>query len=206
MAVTSIGLSLTLDLVFCEFPSRIHPVALFGRLVSVFDRSWSQPRPVGTVVAFVRPFGAAALVGAITAFSVRYQPILGTVVAALALFTTTSLRMLLSVATDVITQTESDPDRARESVRALVGRDASELSPGELRSAAVRSSGVRRPSVLPPERASVRRSERAFARSMPNEMSSGPSRTQNTASLLTSVRQYSRRERTETVRGKHNDC
>lgn len=29
MAVALIGLSLSLDLFFCEFPGRIHPVALF---------------------------------------------------------------------------------------------------------------------------------------------------------------------------------
>jgi adenosylcobinamide-phosphate synthase len=39
----------------------------------------------------------------------------------------------------VVERTESDPDRARESVGALVGRDTTDLSPGELRSAAVES-------------------------------------------------------------------
>ena len=139
MAVASMGLSLTLDLLFEEFPGRVHPVALFGRLVGRFDRPWSTPRLVGTVVALVLPVGTAALAGGITGLSVQYHPFLGTVVAALALFTTTSLRMLLSVATDVVERTESDLDRARESVGALVGRDATDLSPGELRSAAVES-------------------------------------------------------------------
>jgi adenosylcobinamide-phosphate synthase len=139
MAVASMGLSLILDLLFEEFPARIHPVALFGWLVGRFDRPWSTPQLMGTVVAIVLPLGAAALAGGVTVLSVQYHPILGTVVAALALFTTTSLRMLLSVATDVVERTESDPDRARESVGALVGRDATDLSAGELRSAAVES-------------------------------------------------------------------
>ncbi len=139
MAVASMGLALTLDRLFEEFPARVHPVALFGRLVGWLDRPWSTPRPVGTVVALVFPLEVAVLAGGITVLSVRYHPILGTVVAALALFTTTSLRMLLSVATDVVERTETDPDRARESVRALVGRDTETLSPGELRSAAVES-------------------------------------------------------------------
>jgi adenosylcobinamide-phosphate synthase len=91
------------------------------------------------LVALVLPVGTAALAGGVTALSVRYHPLLGTVVAALALFTTTSLRMLLSVATEVIGRTESDPERACESVRALVGRDTKTLSPGELRSAAIES-------------------------------------------------------------------
>jgi adenosylcobinamide-phosphate synthase len=139
MAVTSIGLSLLLDLLFGEFPGRVHPVALFGRLVGWVDRPWSTPRLVGTVVAVVLPVGAAALAGGITGLSVQYHPLVGVVVAALFLFTTTSLRMLLSVALEVAGQTRSDPDRARESVGALVGRDVRDLSPGELRSAAVES-------------------------------------------------------------------
>jgi adenosylcobinamide-phosphate synthase len=139
MAATSIGLSLTVDLLFSEFPGRIHPVSLFGRLVGRIDRPWSHPRLIGMAVALVFPLGAAAFVGGLTALSVQYHPIFGTIVATFALFTTTSFRMLLSVAMDVVDQTENDPDRARESVRALVGRDATELSPGELRSAAVES-------------------------------------------------------------------
>jgi adenosylcobinamide-phosphate synthase len=139
MAVASMGLALTFDLLFEEFPARVHPVTLFGRLVGWIDRPWSAPRLVSTVVALVLPLGAAALAGGVTGLSIQYHPLLGTVVAALVLFTTTSLKMLLSVATDVIERTDSDPESARESVRALVGRDTKTLSPGELRSAAVES-------------------------------------------------------------------
>jgi adenosylcobinamide-phosphate synthase len=139
MAVASIGLCLTLDVVFAEFPGRVHPVALFGRLVGRFDRPWSHPRLVGALAALVLPLGVAGLAGGITLGLVSWHPVYGTIFAALALFTTTSLRMLLSVATSVVEQTERDPDRARESVRALVGRDTTDLSPGELRSAAVES-------------------------------------------------------------------
>nr|WP_049999347.1 adenosylcobinamide-phosphate synthase CbiB [Halococcus sediminicola] len=139
MAVASIGLSLTFDLLFKEFPARVHPVAMFGRLVGWLDCPWSAPRLVGMLVALVLPVGTAALAGSVTALSVRYHPLLGMVVAAVALFTTTSLRMLLSIATDVVMQTEINPERARESVRALVGRDAKNLSSGELRSAAIES-------------------------------------------------------------------
>jgi adenosylcobinamide-phosphate synthase len=139
MATVSVGASLILDLLFCEFPGRIHPVSLFGRLVGWLDRPWSHPRLTGMLIALSLPLGAAVLIGAITSLSVQLHPVLGTAVAALALFTTTSLRMLLSVATDVVTWTENDPDRARESVRGLVGRDTTNLSPGEIRSAAVES-------------------------------------------------------------------
>jgi adenosylcobinamide-phosphate synthase len=148
MATASVGLALALDLLFEEFPSRVHPVALFGRAVGRVERAWTdwadrtdRPRPklAGTVVALVLPLAAAALGWIVTAVATAYRPILGTVVAALALFSATSLRMLLSAAADVVERTETDPDGARRAVRALVGRDATALSPGELRSAAVES-------------------------------------------------------------------
>ena len=63
MAVASMGLDLTFDLLFEEVPACIHPVVLFGRLVGWFDRSWSTPRLVGTVVALGFPLGVAALAG-----------------------------------------------------------------------------------------------------------------------------------------------
>jgi adenosylcobinamide-phosphate synthase len=47
--------------------------------------------------------------------------------------------MLLDVTGEVVAESEADPDAARESVRALVGRDPAGLSPADLRSAAVES-------------------------------------------------------------------
>jgi adenosylcobinamide-phosphate synthase len=147
-AAAAVGLALTLDLCFEEFPGRVHPVAVFGRAVGAVDRPWSTPGVVGAIVASTLPVGAALLGGALTALATRYGPAFGAAVAALALFSTTSLRMLLSAAADVIDRTDSesttdrtgdDLDGARDAVKALVGRDASTLSAGELRSAAVES-------------------------------------------------------------------
>ncbi|WP_327052058.1 adenosylcobinamide-phosphate synthase CbiB [Halomicrococcus gelatinilyticus] len=138
-ATAAVGLALLLDAVFEEFPGRVHPVALFGRVVGRFDRSWAHPKPVGALAALVLPLGAAALAGVLTDLAGSYGAALGTGVAAVALFSATSLRMLVSEAASVVDRTESDVEAARGAVRALVGRDATDLSPGELRSAAVES-------------------------------------------------------------------
>jgi adenosylcobinamide-phosphate synthase len=138
-AAAAVGGALVLDLACEEFPGRVHPVALFGRVVGRFDRSWSRPRAVGVGVALALPLAAAALAAALTALSLRTHAVLGGVVAALALFSTTSLRMLHVAARDVVDRSDEDADAARRAVRALVGRDAAALSPGELRSAAVES-------------------------------------------------------------------
>lgn len=53
MAAVSVGLSLVLDVLFEEFPGRIHPVSVFGRIVEPFDGSWAIPVMVGTLLAAV---------------------------------------------------------------------------------------------------------------------------------------------------------
>ena len=68
-----------------------------------------------------------------------WRPLAGAVAGGIALFLTTSLRRLLAVARDVTAATGHDLDAARGELRALAGRDASALSPGEVRSAVVES-------------------------------------------------------------------
>ena len=143
--VSALAVAVALDLAVGEPPSRLHPVAWFGSIVGVFDRSWSQPRLVGVAIAIGLPIAAAGLAGGAVAVAggVAVEAgggvLLGILVAAVLLSTVVSLRMLLDVTADVVDQTETEPAAARESVRALVGRDASTLSPADLRSAAVES-------------------------------------------------------------------
>lgn len=138
-------LAVALDLAFAEPPRRVHPVALFGSVVGAFDREWARPGVVGVAVAVALPLAAAAVAGGGVALAAEYGPrvrdvpVLAVAVAAGVLFSTASLRMLLDVTRDVVAETETDPDAARESVRALVGRDPADLSPADLRSAAVES-------------------------------------------------------------------
>jgi len=135
----AVGLALAFDLLVAEVPRSVHPVALFGRGVAPLDRSWGYPRAVGVIVAAVLPIGAAAIAGTAVVVALRAGTAAGTAVAGGVLFTTTSLRMLLSVAADVIEASEPDPEGARSMARALVGRSTEDLSPGHLRSAAVES-------------------------------------------------------------------
>jgi adenosylcobinamide-phosphate synthase len=139
VAAAAVALALLLDLTVAEPPERIHPVAAFGRLVAPLDRPWRRPRAVGAIAALVLPLGAGAIAGGIATLAAAFHPIAGAIVAGIVLFSATSLRMLLSVAGEVIDLAGSDLDRARTEVRSLVGREATALSPGEIRSAAVES-------------------------------------------------------------------
>lgn len=139
VATTTVAAAFLFDVLVGELPERIHPVALFGRLVEPFDRTWSRPRSVGVLAAVGFPLLAAALMGGLTALAVWLHPIIGVAFGGLALTSTISLRMLRSVGSEVIDLTQSDTESARGAVRSLVGRDPTTLSVGEIRSAAVES-------------------------------------------------------------------
>ncbi|MCD2199933.1 adenosylcobinamide-phosphate synthase CbiB [Halobacterium sp. KA-4] len=138
-AVAAVALAFALEVVLAEPPTSVHPVAWLGRAIAPFDREWAHPNVVGALVALVIPLAAAALVASLVAFAGRVDWLLAAVVAGLVLFTTTSLRMLLGEARAIVAATERDLDAARERLESLAGRDASDLSAGELRSAAVES-------------------------------------------------------------------
>jgi adenosylcobinamide-phosphate synthase len=155
-AVGAVALAALLDATVAEVPGRVHPVALFGRVVGRVDRAWRRPRLVGAVAALALPVGAAGLaalvvlladaigrtIGVSTGGSASLAVGLAGVAAGGVLFATTSLRMLLSAAGRVIDATAAgDRATARTALRALVGRDTADLAPGEVRSAAVESLG-----------------------------------------------------------------
>lgn len=138
IAATAVGVAIILDLLFGEPPERIHPVAVYGRFVAGVDRAWGRSRFVGVLVV-LSTIAVAVLVAGLTAIAGHLDPIAGLAVAALTLFSTTSLRLLLDTAHEVVTASATDIDAARHELRALAGRDADTLSPAAVRSAAVES-------------------------------------------------------------------
>jgi adenosylcobinamide-phosphate synthase len=137
-ATAAVGLAALLDRLVAEPPARVHPVALFGRVVALLDRTWSRPALVGVVVAVALPLlTSGAVFGVVSALSVA--PPLAALVAGFVLFSTTSLRMLLDEAERVVVLSTADRPAARDALRSLAGRDADSLSGPALRSAAVES-------------------------------------------------------------------
>lgn len=138
-ATAAVVLALSLDLVIQEFPARVHPVAWYGTNLERLDRGWANPRLVSALAAVGLPLGAGAIAGLTTALAGHAHPVLAVVLAGGVLFSTTSLRMLVDTAGEVIAASGSSPADARERLPSLVGRDPAALSPGEVRSAAVES-------------------------------------------------------------------
>lgn len=139
VAAGAVALAAVLDLAVREPPRRVHPVALLGRLIGPFDRDWAHPVLVGVLVALALPAVAALVAGGLTLAAVSVHPFAGGALAGIVLFATTSRRMLLDVARSVVDGSETDLPAAREELCTLAGRDASTLSAGEVRSAAVES-------------------------------------------------------------------
>lgn len=133
-----VALALALDATVGEPPESIHPVALFGRMIAPVDREWPFSRAVGVSIALIAPLAVAGLAWLLVEFATTV-PVLSSIVAGLVLFSTLSLRRLLTRARDVIAASETDPDKSRERLPALVGRDPTELSPPLIRSASVES-------------------------------------------------------------------
>jgi len=142
-ALAVIGLAVSLDLLVGEPPTAAHPVAWFGRLVGALDRKWSETergqRLAGVGIAALAPLVPAAIAGSVVLAATVVHPMGGAIIAAVVLFLTTSIRSLLELTQDIVAATDGDLTDARKRIRGLVGRDASTLSAGELRSAAVES-------------------------------------------------------------------
>lgn len=143
-------LAFSLDTLIGEPPNTLHPVAWFGRLIARLDRKYTESergqRLVGVAIALFAPMLPAILAGSGVFALLAYSPFLGTVAAAVVLFASTSLRSLLELTRTVVDATDPTPDGesdalepAREQIRGLVGRDTTDLSAAELRSAAVES-------------------------------------------------------------------
>ncbi|MHC3378657.1 CobD/CbiB family cobalamin biosynthesis protein [Haloarcula sp. H-GB5] len=139
LSALAVAIAGGLELVIGEPPTRLHPVAWFGRLVGTVDREWDHPLTVGALAATLLPLGVAVVVSGGVALAAGLTPLAAVALAGLALFLTTSLRSLLSTAQGVIADTDTDLTAARDGLLALAGRDASDLSAGEVRSAAVES-------------------------------------------------------------------
>jgi adenosylcobinamide-phosphate synthase len=139
-ATAAVGLAALLDRLVAEPPARVHPVALFGRLVAPTDRAWPAPTLVGTVVAVSLPLLASGAVFGLVR-GLRFSPALAALTTGLVLFSTTSLRLLTDEARRVVTLSDDDLPAARTALRSLAGRDAGALSGSEIRSAAVESLG-----------------------------------------------------------------
>ncbi|MGM0604550.1 MAG: CobD/CbiB family cobalamin biosynthesis protein [Halobacteriota archaeon] len=135
----ALALAVTLDRIRAEPPASVHPIVHFGTVVSYLDRPWNRPRLVGALAAVSLPLAFGAGTASVVVIAGLLDGRAGPIVAGAVVYSLFSHRMLIETAIEVVDLLESDLDAARRRLRALAGRDASSLSPPQVRSAVVES-------------------------------------------------------------------
>ena len=140
-------LALLLDLALGEPPNRLHPTVWMGKTVSVAERMAPGPQAAtaaqlafGAGMALLIPAAWGAAAWAITFGLLQLHPLAYLLVVAILLKTTFSVRMLQVVAADIgRILAAGDIAAARRQMSALVSRDTSELTTGQMAAGAIES-------------------------------------------------------------------
>ncbi len=136
------ALAVSLDALFGEPPNRVHPVALFGRVMGAIERRLGGEQPGfgrGLLYALAG-VGLGAATGALAERATRGGGILRTVLAAAALKQAFALRSLLEHVEGVERPlVHGELDEAERAVGRIVGRPLEDLDAALVASAAIES-------------------------------------------------------------------
>lgn len=138
--ILAIIISLAIDIVFGELPTKIHPVVIIGSIITFFKNIFIKIKNrISGLLLFVctNVIVSALLLVLYLIFSLN--KILLFVIFTILLSSTFSVNMLLKTATDVKKDLDEDIDKARKSVSYLVSRDTDELSESFIVSAVIES-------------------------------------------------------------------
>ena len=140
-------LALLLDLALGEPPNRLHPTVWTGNTVALAERvapgsqaAQAVQLAFGAGMALLIPAAWGAAAWAVTFGLLQLHPLAYILVAAALLKTTFSVRMLHRVAAGIGSiLTAGDIDQARRQMSALVSRDTSQLTVGQMAAGAIES-------------------------------------------------------------------
>ncbi len=140
-------LALLLDLALGEPPNRLHPTVWMGKTVAFAERIALGPQvapaaqlAAGAAMALLIPAAWGAAAWAVSFGLLQLHPLAYLAVVAVLLKTTFSVRMLHRVAADIgRILTAGDVAAARRQMSALVSRDTSELTAGQMAAGAIES-------------------------------------------------------------------
>ena len=140
-------LALLLDLALGEPPNRLHPTVWIGNTVSLAERiapdlqaSKATQLAFGAGMALLIPAAWAAAAWAVTFGLLQLHPLAYLLIVAVLLKSTFSVRMLHRVAAGIGSiLTVGDVAEARRRMSALVSRDTSQLTAGQMAAGAIES-------------------------------------------------------------------
>jgi adenosylcobinamide-phosphate synthase len=140
----SVLVAIGLDLALEEPPARIHPVVGMGRYLAAVER-FVPSAPRGKSVArgaaawSVGALGTVVAARAVERFAARVGGSWATAIRGTALWTMLSARLLFTEVRGVETALRRSEDAGRAALARVVGRETTELSPAEVRGAAIES-------------------------------------------------------------------
>ena len=138
--VLALLLSLAIDIIFGELPTRIHPVVIAGSIIDFFKKLFINVKS--------RLSGLLVVIGVLLVSSVilyiiylicSLNMILLFIIFTILLSSTFSVNMLLQTAVDVKNALDESIDKARQLVSYLVSRDTDELTESFIVSATIES-------------------------------------------------------------------
>ena len=145
--ILAVLLALLIDLALGEPPNRLHPTVWMGKTVSLAERiaPGRQTSPAaqlafGAGMALFVPVAWGGTAWALTFGLLQLHPLAYLLVVAILLKTTFSVRMLQAVAAGISQiLTAGEIAEARKQMSALVSRDTSGLTPGQMAAGAIES-------------------------------------------------------------------
>ena len=138
--VLALLLSLAIDIIFGELPTRIHPVVIAGSIIEFFKKLFIniKSRLSGLLVVIGVLFVSSVILYIIYLIC-SLNLILLFIIFTILLSSTFSLNMLLQTAVDVKNALDESIDKARQLVSYLVSRDTDELTESFIVSATIES-------------------------------------------------------------------
>ncbi|WP_405290272.1 cobalamin biosynthesis protein [Methanobrevibacter sp.] len=138
--VLALLLSLAIDVLFGELPTKIHPVVIMGSIISFFKKIFIKikNRLSGLLLVLFSVL-AVSIILYIIYYLFSFNSLLLFIIFIILLSTTFSVNMLLKTAVDVKTDLDISIDKARESVSYLVSRSTDELTESFIVSAVIES-------------------------------------------------------------------
>ena len=136
--ILSFILSLLIDIIYGEIPTKIHPVVAVGNLISFFKNKLIKFRNrfSGVRLYFIVMI-ISILIISIILMIVSFNEILFFVIYSIVLTTTYSIKMLLSSAKDIENKLKVDINSARKAMSYLVSRNTETLSESFIISATI---------------------------------------------------------------------
>lgn len=133
-------LSLAIDVVFGELPTRIHPVVIMGSIIGFFKNIFIKIRNrISGLLLVLFTSVVIIILIYIILFICSFNELLLFIVFSVLLSSTFSVNMLLKTAVDVKTDLDESIEKARKSVSYLVSRDTEELTESFIVSAVIES-------------------------------------------------------------------